>query len=115
GLLENSAAAGPNSGYIAVTPTRLGGFTGNLNFAGQLVRLHGFFDVGGNFTTTIGRIAQRHVDIALHFDPSTDSITGTVVDGTNTSNILAEPCPRAEQLQVVKRGHYTMLIQPSVG
>ncbi|MGA2138334.1 MAG: glycosyl hydrolase family 28 protein [Verrucomicrobiia bacterium] len=118
GLVEQTnAPSHASSGTIKFAVGKAGSFAASVALGGAKgVAFRGQFDAAGNWTNTVPRRGQASLQVILHLDLSgTDQITGTVSDGTFTSELLADraayshknPCPFA--------GTFTAVLQPPEG
>jgi PKD repeat protein len=115
--IQTNAPLHPSSGNIQLVLSKTGTFAANLTMGGVRSAFKGQFDDSGNTTNTVMRPGPNPLQVVLHLDIDnrTDQITGTVSDGTFTSELLADrvvfsrtnPCPWV--------GTYTIVLAPPAG
>ena len=125
GLIASDIPANENSGYLRVTTTANGAFSGGVYFAGVGYPLKGIFDANGDFNTTLGAgantasraslnlPAQTGPALALHLDTTdgAQQITGTVTVGaTISSSLIAPKSPYGPGNPALSAGKYTLLL-----
>ena len=117
GLVQQaSTPAQASSGFISLVLAKTGSFKATLTWGGVRSTFSGAFDLSGNATNTVARKTLSSLQVILQLlavTNNTDQIMGTVSDGVNTSELLADlavfssvnPCPFA--------GKYTFLLTPA--
>ncbi len=92
GLLATDAFAHETAGFIKLTITTLGAFSGRLTLGGVAYSVAGKFDVGGDATLSVRRTKLPPLALTLHldFDGGTDRITGAVSDGEFSAALSAD-------------------------
>ena len=106
------------SGYLRLMLTGNGGFTGILHYGGFAKVLRGTFDARGHFAMSFDRVvdeAPQTVTLTLHLDLTNENrpLTGTVTDGTFTSDIVAARSRfAARSFPTGQAGKYTVLLRP---
>jgi uncharacterized repeat protein (TIGR03803 family) len=117
GLVQQSGTpAEASSGFFSLVLGKTGSFKAVLTVGGVRSTFSGAFDSSGNATNTVSRKNLSSLHVILHLlsvTNETDQITGTVSDGVNTSELLADlavfssvnPCPFT--------GRYTFLLEPA--
>ena len=116
-VIQTNAPSHPSSGAIKLVLCKTGSFAANLTMGGVRSAFKGQFDDSGNATNTVTRPGLNSLQVILHLDMTdgTEQITGTVSDGTFTSELLADravfsrtnPCPWV--------GTYTIVLAPPAG
>ncbi len=103
---------GTAQGFAALTLSPAGVFTASITYEGRTYRTHGVCNPNGAFSHSIPR-TQLMLNLQVDLTNGTGDITGSLVDGVTTSNIVlgstplytkANPAPEA--------GSYTMLLPP---
>jgi hypothetical protein len=91
GLIESTPPTHENSGFGTFKMAGTGALTAKLIFGGKTYALKAQFDQDGNAGGAINRVGMVPLMVALHVTPGdgTDQMTGTVSDGTVTSDLLA--------------------------
>jgi hypothetical protein len=87
-VYDTNAVAPQNSGYITLTTTEKGAFSGRLILGGVTKSLSGRFDVSKRAQMMISRNGLTPLQVQLGI-PGSDCLTGTVTDGNWTAHILA--------------------------
>ena len=119
--IPTNAPSHPSSGRIQLVLSKTGTFAANLTMGGVRSAFKGQFDDSGNTTNAVARPGPNPLQVILHLDVTggteriTGTVTGTVSDGTFTSELLADravfsrtnPCPSA--------GTYTIVLAPPTG
>lgn len=109
GLARSEPDSHEGNGLLRVTVASGGTFSASLDLGGKNYRLKGQFDSNGWWTGEIKRGKQPPLAAVLILGTTagSDTLTGMISDGTNTSQILAErlvyhardfPAPQAGQL-----------------
>ena len=109
GLSLASQVTNETSGYLKVTVTSSGAFTGRLTVAGMTYRLDGAFDASANYQGIIVRKGASDLTLALHLDPASE-ITGTVGDGVTVSDLTANRVTFSAANKAPQAGKYTALL-----
>jgi hypothetical protein len=97
------------SGYLKVTVSASGAFSGRLSVAGIAYPLTGVFDQNANYEKVIPRKNLSSLDLSLHLDPAAD-ISGTLSDGVNSSVLLANRLTFSATHKALQAGRYTALL-----
>ncbi len=97
------------SGYLKVTVTKSGAFSGKLIAAGKTYSLSGAFDSNANYQKVITRKDTSNLNVTLHLVPATQ-ITGTIGDGVTLSNITANRVAFSASNKTQLAGKYTALL-----
>ena len=117
GLVQpGSTPAQAGSGFINLVLAKTGSFKATLTWGSVRSAFTGTFDSSGNATNTVLRKGLSSLQVVLQLlsvTNNTDQIAGTVSDGVNVSELLADlavfstvnPCPFA--------GRYTFLLEPA--
>jgi len=93
GLIANTNGITPdNSGYFALSVTRLGAFSGSMLVAGKRHGFTGKLDLAGNAKVDVRRGLDIPLGLALHVDLKLGSnrATGRLSDANWTSEVLAD-------------------------
>lgn len=93
GLIDPPGPANPDAaGIISITTTEKGAYRGQLQFGGASHALKGQFDATGTLRQTIERARKPPLNLVLRLDLASDPdlITGSVSDGTITTEILGD-------------------------
>ena len=114
GLIVGGTTAHLTNGLFKTTVAAGGTYSGRLTIGGLGYAFSGKFDVRGDSTITVKRGALTPVVITLHLDldDGTDRITGSVTDGTFTSEISADRGPVASTVPHPLAGRYTVSLPP---
>jgi hypothetical protein len=110
--------AARSSGFCAISTTAKGRFTGRLLLGSARYSLSGPLDSGGHAHLNIPRrnLAPLTVDLQIDSTSDSDSITGTVSDGTWTANLLARRATFDGKMTIAPQaGQYTFVFQGSRG
>lgn len=83
GLIAANPVSNAGAGFITLNVTLTGGFTGQLSIGGKLFKLKDTFDPNGEATLDLPLVPP--VQLALHIDPATHEITGTLSGGVTAS------------------------------
>ena len=115
--IQTSAPSHPGSGNIQLVLSKTGTFAANLTMGGVRSAFKGQFDASGNTTKTVTRPGTNSLQVILHLDIDnrTDQITGTVSDGTFTSELLADRAVFSRTNQCPWVGTYTIVLAPPAG
>jgi hypothetical protein len=97
------------SGYLKVTVTSSGAFSGKLTVAGIGYSLSGAFDSNADYEKVITRKDNSNLNVSLHLDAASE-IVGTVGDGVTTSYITAERVVFSALNKAPQAGKYTALL-----
>jgi len=103
-LIDTNAPTHASSGLIQIVLAKTGAFAANLTLAGRKTAFKGQFDGNGNSTNTVAGVI-----VALHADSDNGQITGTVVGGDFTAELLALQANPSPEWQ----GTYTLLFPPA--
>lgn len=98
-------------GFISIRVEDDGAYQGELSLAGRFHSLRGKFDKSGTATRRIARGKDKplNVSLKLDFKNKPDVLTGTVSNGLNTSDILADRrVYDGKSLQAPEAGRYTL-------
>jgi hypothetical protein len=109
GLSLASEVTNDTSGFLKVTVGASGAFTGRLAVAGLSYTLHGAFDANANYQKVIARKDGSTLTVSLHLNPAAN-ITGTVSDGTTTSDLTAGRLIYGATHKAPQAGRYTALL-----
>ena len=119
GLIQATPFSQQNSGSISVTAANTGSFSSKFTFGGAVFSLKGLFDNNGDFTSVIARAGKSPLTVTLQIDLTngTDQITGTVSDGTITSDVIANLSPFNAKTNPDPQyqGSYTIVLPPNPG
>lgn len=83
GLIAANPASNAGAGSITLSVTLTGGFTGQLSLGGRTFKIKGSFDPNGD--AVLGLELVPAVLVALHLDPATHEITGTLTGGVTAA------------------------------
>ena len=116
GLVQTDAPTHDSSGFLKVSTTATGSFSGKLTLAGKGHSLTGRFDAAGDALVTVNRGTLPPLTVSLHLDitEGTGLLTGSVTDGTFTASLTADPAT-APQERHPATGRYTLALQPASG
>jgi Bacterial Ig domain len=105
-------SGGPPKGYLNLTLTKTGAFSGTLLVDGIKTPVTGTFGTDGTYSATISRDEPLPaLTVTLHLDVISNAITGTVSDGTNSySATLSRNLTLSSLKATPLRGNYTALI-----
>lgn len=110
GLIQPPLPNHEQSGFIKITTTKKGTFSGKVTLGSKTYSLSGRFNGDGSFTG-----GHTHTDLVLnlllHLDDDSDQITGSISDGLFTSTLVADRMvfnARTNPAQLA--GKYTILI-----
>jgi hypothetical protein len=78
-----------SSGFLNATLSSSGAFSARIMLAGKSYSLSGLFTAGGSFSNNIVRKGLTPVSAQLHLDLAGGGITGSLSDGTWTSQLIA--------------------------
>ncbi len=109
-------SGGGMTGFLKVTMTGGGRFTGALRIGSQRYNLSGRFDHGGNASLTIRRGNLAPLVVTLHADlvGETQQITGSVSDGESTADISADRARQPDEGDSADAGRYTVSLPADV-
>jgi hypothetical protein len=110
GLIQSTIPDHEQSGFVKITTTRSGTFSGRVTLGAKLYSVNGRFNGDGSWTG--GRTHTDLVlDLLLHLDDNSDQITGSISDGTFTSTLSADRMVyNARDNPAPEAGKYTLLI-----
>jgi hypothetical protein len=116
GLVQSNTPSPETTGFITITMANTGSFSAALTFGSARLVFKGKFDDSGDYSTSLVTKLGLALSIALHAESvnGTDRITGTVFNGSFTSDLIANrsvfnPVSNpATQFQ----GYYTLLLLP---
>lgn len=102
------------SGYLSTNVGSAGDFTSTFQFAGEIFRFKGKFDITGNFSGEIARRGKPAVQIALRYETSgaVRQITGTVTSGAEVVQFIAPRNPWKNSASAPTAGRYTIVLPP---
>ena len=109
GLSLAGEVTNETSGYIKVTITSSGAFTGKLAVAGIAYALSGAFDGNANYQKVIVRKGASNLNVALHLVAASE-ITGSIGDGVTLSDISANRVTFSAANKAPQAGKYTALL-----
>jgi hypothetical protein len=109
GLALATDVTNETSGYLKVTVSASGAFTGRLSVAGIAYPLIGVFDQNANYTRTIVRKNLSTLDVSLHLDAAAD-VSGTISDGVETSSVIADRLTYSAKNKAPQAGKYAALL-----
>jgi List-Bact-rpt repeat protein len=114
GLVAGSSPSSQGAGFATTTVTSTGAFTSTITLAGVKYSLKGTLSSRGDFTGTIPRKGLSTLTVNLHLDlvNGTQQLTGTIGDGTFTSNIVSDSAVFSAAHPAPQAGTYTLLIPP---
>ena len=119
GLFQTEGEVSPtNSGFVALSLTSRGAFSGYLQFGLTRSPLAGHFDIDGNAQVIIPRrnLNSFTTDLRLISDENTNVITGTVSDGVWTAELNAYRAVfNAKTNPAPVAGRYTLVIPGQSG
>ncbi len=79
GLIAANPASSAGAGFVTLSVTLTGGFTGQVVLGGKTFKVKGTFDANGDVAAfTLG---GSDIQLALHIDPATHEITGSFTGG----------------------------------
>src|SRR5580765_566290 len=110
---ETATNAQQISGAITITTTTKGTFTGKLQLGATRASFKGAFDSGGNASVTLKIKNSGSLKLQLSLDPAPtpDVISGTISDGTWTSQIVAKRAAFDGKTELAPQaGRYTLVI-----
>src|SRR5947209_18413543 len=86
---EHTQPSHQSSGFVTITTTSKGTFSGKLQIHGARVAFNGSFDSSGkaSVTANAARLAPLHLDLQLDQSPAAEAITGTISDGTWSADL----------------------------
>jgi hypothetical protein len=108
-----SNAAEQSSGSLRLTTAKSGAFTARLQLPGQSHPFSGKFSEYGAATKTIARPGLPPITIELQLSPTNGTLTGTVSEGTWTSDLSASTASYSRNNPAAQAGKYTLLIPGS--
>jgi hypothetical protein len=106
-------AAAESSGAIMASVTSAGVYNAKLYVAGRPYSFSGSFSVAGVASKTIVRPGLPSLTVQLQLDLTNGPMTGTVSDGTWTSELVADPAIYSRTNHAPMAGKYTMAIPGS--
>lgn len=114
GLIQSPSPSHERSGFLRVTTTRTGTFSGKIIIAGEAFSLRGRFNGDGTFTGTSPHLGLV-LSLQLHLDDDSEQITGSITNGSFVSTIVADRAVfNARENPFSNAGKYTVLIPASV-
>ena len=119
GLVQSNSPSQQTSGVISITAGTTGAFSAKLTMGGASYSFKGGFNNNGDGTSVILRAGATSLTVMLHIDLTngTDQITGTVSDGTFTSDVTANLSVFNSRSNPAMpyQGSYTVLLLPNPG
>ena len=114
GLVQSNSPSLQTSGFVNITVTAVGSFSAKLTFDGAMYSFKGTFDGNGDATADIAHSGANPLTVTLHLDLTngTERITGTVSDGTFTSDLIANLSAGSSSVPAFQ-GYYTVLLLPN--
>jgi hypothetical protein len=109
GLALAADVTNETSGYLRVTVSASGAFTGRLSVAGIAYPLSGVFDQNANYARTIVRRNLSSLDVSLHLDAATD-VSGTISDGVESATVIADRLIFSATNKAPQAGRYAALL-----
>ena len=105
------------TGFFTLTSTSTGAFSGKLNLGAATMSFTGHFDLTGLAHLTIQRKGKPLLTMDLQVDfTGSNQVTGTISDGTFTSNIVADHSVfDGRNATSPDAGSYTALLRPVSG
>ena len=117
GLVQSNYPSQQTSGSISITVGKTGSFSVKLTLDEVSYSVKETFDDNGNSSSVIPRAGTNSLTLTLHLDLTngTDQITGTVSDGTFTSDLTANLTVFNRKTNPAKEfeGYYTVLLPPN--
>jgi len=117
GLVQSNYPSQQTSGAISITVGKTGAFSVKLTLGEASYSVKGTFDDNGDSSSPIPRAGTNPLTLTLHLDLTngTDQITGTVSDGTFTSDLTANLTVFNQKTNPAKefQGYYTVLLPPN--
>jgi hypothetical protein len=95
-----------NSGYIVLSLTKRGTFTGKLLLGRATLSFNGAFDLAGQARLQVPRTGATPLLMELAFVPGEQGVTGTITDGTWVAPLSSVRAAAANQAA----GRYTLVI-----
>src|SRR5437867_2232951 len=91
---EHTQPSHQSSGFVTITTTSKGTFSGKLQVNGARVSFKGAFDSSGKASVTANAVPSRgiaplHLDLQLDQSSVAEAITGTISDGTWSADLSA--------------------------
>jgi len=117
-FFESSGVAQGSSGSFTLSVKASGAFSGKLQNGGTRYSLSGKFDSSGHATVTNGpkSLTPLIVDLQLDMTNGTDRVSGTVSQGSWTSDLAGDRAVfSAKSYPAPQSGRYTMAIPGSLG
>lgn len=92
GLFSAEPVARQNSGYLSLTASSGGLYSGSFTLDGKATAFSGAFDTTGRTIKTVNRVGSSPVTLTLALDltPGADRLTGTLSDGTWVADLWAD-------------------------
>jgi hypothetical protein len=119
GLVQSNSPSQQTSGFVSITAGATGSFSAKLTMGEASDSFKGTFDNDGDGTAVVPRVGAGPLTVTLHIDLTngTDQITGTVSDGTFTSDLTANrPVFNSKSNPATQyEGYYTILVPPNPG
>ncbi len=119
GLIQSNTPSPQTSGFLSITAATNGVFTAKITFNGAAYSWKSQFDNNGDASTLIARGGTSALTVALQIDLTngTDQITGTVSDGTFTSDVTSHLSTFNAKTNPATSfaGYYTVLLPPNPG
>jgi WD40 repeat protein len=109
GLIQPVSPNNEQTGFIKITTTRKGTFSGKVTLGGKNYSTHGAFDGNGSFTGGHSR-SGLSINLLLHLDDDSDQITGSISDDVFTSQLTADRLVHSKTDPASEAGKYTILI-----
>lgn len=120
GLITNAAPTTANTGVISLKMLPTGVFSGKLVLAGKTLTFKGTFAADGTTPDIVisrkAPLANLTLHLVLDVAGGTNSIVGTITDGTFTSDVALDRAAYDKKLRPVPGGivgAYTVLFQPT--
>lgn len=124
GLIQDSTnPVQPNSGFVSISVTAQGKYTGQVQLGGRRFSISGAFATGGRATKTLAASGLAPMTFALQLDLSAgDRLTGVVTSTSWSSPLLARkslfnaagaPCPLAGKYTLALAGVEGDPLQPA--
>jgi hypothetical protein len=111
GLFTETNAQFESSGYLTLTLSSLGKFTGRIFNAGGSYSFSGMFDINGYFSGPVSRSGAQPLALEMNLGLTNGSqrVAGQVSGGSWTAPLLAERAMYSGSNPCPERGEYTLL------
>ena len=117
GLVQSNSPSQQTSGFVSITAGATGSFSAKLMIGPASYSFQSTFDNDGDATAVVPRAGANPLTVTLHIDLTngTDQITGTVSDGTFTSDLTANrPVFNSKTNPAAPyTGFYTVILPPN--